>query len=175
MQVTPSDVKYSPLPTNEWLNFEITDEKEQPNYFDKKKMVLNVEFSIAHPGLDRRKVWRNFGPYWPKSSSEKTTQFFELVKAVDPANAIKGQDYDSNNLRGKKGRLMMVDYEAKEKEPEMVEVEIKGVLTEITNPRAGQPIIKQKVDRITSLGTPAGPAPVAVPEVDEAPVKKVKF
>jgi hypothetical protein len=157
MQVSANDATYSPLPTNEWLNFTITKQEEQENYADKSRKVLNVEFSLNDPGLDRRKVWKNYGPYWPKAGSDKTTMLFDLVKAVDTSEAVKGQDYDTARLVGKQGRLMVVDYESKTKKNE-----------------DGTPMLKQKVSAIAQRsGVKVAPV---VPETQAAHAgQKVRF
>lgn len=136
---------YTPLPTDDFLPFTITDEKEQDSFFDKAKQVLNVEFSITAPGLDNRKVWRNFGPFWPRPTSTKVTQLYELVQAVDPANAkiAEGYVYNTANLKGKTGRLLMTDYLSKtQKEPDFLSD------GKTPNPKAGQPLTMQKIKTI---------------------------
>lgn len=168
MQVTTRTIHYDPLPTNAWLPFEITAETPKPSLYDKRQIpdaekdqVVSIEFSITQPGLERRKVWKNFGPYWPKEG--KTTDFYELVQAVDGANCPpKGENgnYDTTQLVGKRGQLMMVDYQAKARDENW------AILS-------GQFVAKQKIDRIIALpGTPAGVAPTAEPVT---PTKKVKF
>jgi hypothetical protein len=156
MQISASDTSYAPLPTNEWLDFTISKQEEQPNYADPTRKVLNVEFSINAPGLDRRKVWKNYGPYWPKADSDKTTLLFELVKAVDTAEAVRGKDYDTDRLLGKQGRLMVVDYESKTKKNE-----------------DGTPMIKQKISMVAAR---AETRVFAAPKAEAAYAgKKVSF
>jgi hypothetical protein len=158
VQISANDTSFTPLPTNEWMDFTISKQEEQENYADKSRKVLNVEFSINAPGLDRRKVWKNYGPYWPRVNSDKTTMLFDLVKSVDPTEAVKGQDYETSRLVGKQGRLMVVDYESKTKK----------------NPD-GTPMIKQKVSMIAPRLESAKPV-VAAPKVEVAHAgTKVRF
>jgi len=146
------------MPIDEFLAFEIVRlPEEKVSMFDQnpdptlRKKVLTVEFIINDSRFPNRKAWKDFLPFWPKAGSEKTTQLFDLVAAVDPDNAVKGQPYDTDNLVGKKGRLMMANYESKKRDEN------------------NKPIIKQKVDRILPLTTAAA-APVAAAAAVEAPV-----
>jgi len=140
------------MPIDEWLPFEIVklpEEKVSP--FDLnpdvalRKKVVTVQFNITDPRFANRLAWKDFLPFWPKAGSEKTTQLFDLVAAVDAANAVKGQAYDTDQLVGKKGRLMMANYESKKRNAD------------------GTAIIKQKVDRILPLAS--APATTAAPAV----------
>lgn len=175
---TTARPRYTPLPTDDFLTFVITDQKEQDSFFDASKKVLNVEFSITTTGLDNRKVWRNYGPFWPRPSSTKLTQLFELVQAVDPANAKIEADYvyDTKNLVGKTGRLLMTDYLSKTKKEEPFMEDGKT-----PNPKAGQPLTMQKIKTVVGPkeGAPqTTKATQATPEKDAVVAggqKQIKF
>jgi hypothetical protein len=120
---------YTPLPTDGFLKFTIPFKREgkkdagkpgvmgQPNYFDDTKTDANVQFNITTEGYEKRSVWATYGLYWPKEGTTDTTKLFDLVKALDPAGAIRGQRYDAEKLMGKSGLLMVEDYTKKNGQP----------------------------------------------------------
>lgn len=129
MKAQPTEIQYTPLPTDDFLTFKIPfvriggedngkpGVKEQKNFFDETKMDANVEFDITTPGYETRKLWSNFGMYWPTETSTKTTKLYDLAKALDPEGAVKGKEYDLDRLMGREGRLMVEDYVTKKGNP----------------------------------------------------------
>src|SRR5260370_35245967 len=98
------------MPIDEWLPFEIVklpEEKVSP--FDMnldvtlRKKVVTVQFNITDPRFANRLAWKDFLPFWPKPGSEKTTQLFDLVAAVDAVKPWNGQAYDADQLGGRRG------------------------------------------------------------------------
>lgn len=129
MRAQPTEYEYTPLPVGERLPFIIPlvrqggedagqpGIKPQANFFDKTKTDANVEFDILLPAYNKRKLWANYGMYWPKEDAKKTTKLFELAKALDPENVRKGEEYDLDRLLGREGELIVVDYVKQNGEP----------------------------------------------------------
>lgn len=164
MKAQPTEITYTPLPTDDFLTFRIPFKreggedngkpgvKEQPNFFDNTKMDANVEFDITTPGYEKRKLWQNFGMYWPTETSTKTTKLYDLAFALDPEGAVKGKEYDLDRLMGREGKLLVEDFLTK----------------------AGKP--SQKIKVIRGLGKAASAAAAAPVEAEaEAKPKRIRI
>jgi hypothetical protein len=157
VKAQPTEIQYTPLPTDDFLTFKIPfvriggedngkpGVKEQKNFFDETKMDANVEFDITTPGYETRKMWSNFGMYWPTEGSAKTTKLYDLAKAIDPEGAIKGKEYDLDRLMGREGRMLVEDYVTKKGNPSQ---KIKTIFGTAKGEVAAEPEPAAKAKRI---------------------------
>jgi hypothetical protein len=110
---------FEPLPVTKFLVAKITNVKIQPppEAHPTWAEALNVEFTVIDGPYADRKAWRNVPQSWPTVDKRGSTILFDLVTAFDPAHAVKGDEYDTDNLIGKVGQILMENKVDKKGEP----------------------------------------------------------